>query len=40
MPIAVKECASQAWVKHAAIGAVQVIESSARLSICDNAAIA
>jgi len=40
MPDAVKECAVPMGVKHAAIGMVQVVESSARLSICDNAATA
>jgi|UPI00039BAA3F hypothetical protein len=40
MPDAVKECAVPMRVKHAAIGMVQVIEFSARLSICDNAATA
>jgi len=39
-PDAVKECASQVWVKHAAIGMAQVVEFSARLSICDNAVTA
>jgi len=40
MPDAVKECAVPMRVKHAATGMVQVIEFSARLSICDNAATA
>jgi hypothetical protein len=40
MPDAVKECAMPMRVKHAVIGVVQVVESSARLSICDNAATA